>query len=159
MVRIFVVSFVNDDIEPIKIRLDDTELLTISDIVQLINSHLNRTLNQETEDVIVPSYDIIRSEKSFKLQYYNKLSGRMAELNEASVDNIQTSGQTFIQVEFSIPYALQGKCLAITGRHFSLSRPLTILGQQVAIAEQEEAVLGTGLKTWDGAVVLAKVRR
>jgi len=159
--RIFVVSFVDNEIEPIKIRLNDTRV-TLAELVQLIVLHLPTTIRNP---VVPSSSDMPEgggSHVSLKLQYYDMISGRMVELNEKSIDHLQ-SGQTFIQVDRLISVhpplssMMEGTYLAITGRQFSLSRPVTILGHPVSITEQEESVLGTGLKTWDGAMVLAKV--
>lgn len=152
--RIFVVTF-TDSTETVKIRQNINPIRSIKELYEIITSHSSTAF-----------ISLLPSTSHVILKYLDKSEGSMMVVdNDSCLRNINSSTYVYILVDIINNYVNEddaihtrhGNYLAIEGRTFSQIEPLMICNRPLAIAEEENAALGTGLKTWDGSVVLAKV--
>lgn len=76
--------------------------------------------------------------------------------NDRLQKSIHTSQPEHLLIHLNVYKDQKGAQLCILGRKFNTSHGLSIGNRIIKIKEQEKAELGTGLVSWDGAVVLAK---
>lgn len=158
MKRILVVNFSDSEIDTQKIYINDEELHSVIDLLTFIQDYCR------DHAILDPS-----SQSISHLEYLEKNSGKFITLSDDIVDTFfDKSSNSLSSRLFSILVLLQSshpdssssssssQFKAIGGRKFSQLNPVCIHGKPIRIEEEENAHLGTGLKTWDGSVVLAK---
>jgi predicted nicotinamide N-methyase len=140
MSRKVVVTFNNRD-EVIKLRLDE-----VFDSIESLKFIISRELS----GVLA---------KNYHLEFLDRRTGRFVPLDDTNISMISSSSYTTLLVIDESPVSNDDSVLCIDGRAFDISLGLPIGPKDLPIIIGEEdtkAQLGTGLVTWDGAVVLAK---
>lgn len=86
-----------------------------------------------------------------KIEYYSDV-----ERSFKGCDPSEVISNKFISCYITIPMNKSEPVALIRGRAFNIERGFFIMGREINITDGSNRSLGTGLNTWDGAVVLAK---
>ena len=141
--RILLVNFNRNNLEPRRLIIDKTVLIDNT-------LELHKYITSAFPDIV-----------DFSIEIYDKLKGRFIPLEGGaacmgSVVFPWQKGIVSILVVESITSS-PNDALQIKGRAFDLpDNNLKIGDNYIHIGEIEAASLGTGLKTWDSSIVLAK---
>jgi hypothetical protein len=132
MMKIFIVSYSSrDEVQKIKMEvLNDDTVGTVSERLR--------------EKIAAPVSNF---------EFYDEESGKFRDLERASLFRNRNTFYQVLVVEEPVNLA---ETLLIEGRSFDISGGLEIQGHPLYIGEHSNHSEGTGLNTWDGAVVLAK---